>query len=164
MPRAIDVRFWEKVDFEDIDGCWLWTGALTKGHGRFNVSGRSVPAHRVAWLLEHGEDAPGQLDHECRVKHCVRPGHLRVATDQENQQNRAGAQANSKSGVRGVCWHRPTGKWIVQVGHEGRNNYGGLFVDKGEAERAAIALRNRLVTHNGADRPPLNGEEYEETA
>lgn len=59
--------------------CQLWTGALDEtGHGVFADSGGvAVRAHRFAYELAHGEDAPAgtQPVHLCGVKHCVAKGH-----------------------------------------------------------------------------------------
>lgn len=79
------VRFWPKV--EKTETCWLWTGALfiTSGYGQFSHESRSVLAHRWAY-----EDAYGpipddlQIDHLCRVRHCVNPAHLEAVTAQVN--------------------------------------------------------------------------------
>lgn len=82
MPSLTD-RFWAKVNRSG--DCWIWTGALTKGYGRFNIAGRSVPAHQVAYELEVGEIPAGLvLDHTCRNTACVRPSHLEPVTNQEN--------------------------------------------------------------------------------
>lgn len=39
---------------------------------------------------------------------------LRICTTSENSMNR-GAQKNSRSGVKGVCWHKGRQKWYVQI-------------------------------------------------
>jgi hypothetical protein len=132
---------------------WLWVGAKAAGYGRFHIRGRRamVPAHRVAYELLVGPVLAGvEIDHTCHVKDCVNPDHLRAVLHKQNQENRAGAQANSRSGIRGVFWHR--GKWLVRVQHNGRPYHGGRFTAIADAEQAAIALRNKLFTHNDADR------------
>lgn len=55
-----------------------------------------------------------------------------------------------------MSFHKRAKKWRVQVHHHGENIYGGLFVDIGEAEQAAIALRRKLFTHNDMDVQKLN--------
>ena len=46
-PTA-EQRFWTKVD--KTGGCWLWTGGVQHGYGRFRVvsCGRREYAHRYA--------------------------------------------------------------------------------------------------------------------
>jgi hypothetical protein len=41
---------------------------------------------------------------------------------------------------------------LVTVNHNRRAHYGGRFTNLEEAEAAAIALRNKLFTHNDMDR------------
>lgn len=72
-------RFWKFVD--KTGTCWLWTGAKTKGYGRFGRQG----AHRFSWILANGPIPKGKcLDHLCRVPSCVRPDHLEPVTNREN--------------------------------------------------------------------------------
>lgn len=75
-------RFWIKVD--KSGDCWLWTAGRTpEGYGKFWLDGRTVLAHRVAFELGHGPIPDGlQLDHLCRVRHCVR--HLEPVTVRDN--------------------------------------------------------------------------------
>jgi hypothetical protein len=141
--------------------CWLWT--ITRdnnGYGRVTVDGKSIKAHRMAYELAYGPISKGlEIDHKCHTPACVRPEHLRVATTKENQENRAGAQANSKSGVRGVTRSAASRKWQAQVRHNGQLFYLGQFATVEEAEAVVIAKRNELFTHNDADRMELRIEQ-----
>jgi len=79
-------RFWAKVDKTGDGGCWLWTAYTDKdGYGTFGIGQRKSRAHRVAWELLRGP-IPGdlQIDHLCRVRHCVNPAHLEPVTQREN--------------------------------------------------------------------------------
>jgi hypothetical protein len=73
-------------------------------------------------------------------------------TTKQNSENFGGLKASNTSGYRGVVWHGPQRKWRVQVGHNGRLHYGGLYANIEDANAAAIALRNKLHTHNDLDR------------
>lgn len=77
-------RFLAKV--EKTPTCWLWTGTKNpNGYGRFSHNGRTVQAHRFSYEMHIDTIPPGmQLDHLCRVRHCVRPNHLEPVTQQEN--------------------------------------------------------------------------------
>lgn len=145
--------FWDKV--EKTDSCWIWTASSTpKGYGAFRVNGRLRPAHRHAWELANGTIPDGLVvDHTCYVRRCVNVAHMRLVTAGQNNQNRAGANRNSKSGIRGVSWNARKGKWAVRA-REPRGRYlsGGYFSDLKDAEAAAIRLRNAIQTHNDADR------------
>ena len=153
----LEVRFWEKV--EKTDTCWNWTGATTKkggeGYGQVTVGGGvKTVAHRASYEMAYGKIPEGlTVDHLCHNTKCVNPEHLRAVTQKQNSENRAGAsRRNTSSGIRGVTWHGPAAKWLVQVGHNGKKYNGGLHTSLEEAAEAARELRNRLFTHNDADR------------
>jgi hypothetical protein len=149
ISRTILDNFWSRVQIGGPDECWLWTGPTTRGYG--NISGRAY-AHRVAWELSVGPIPKGiQIDHICFVRNCVNPAHLRLATNKQNNEHKAGPQRNNRStGVRGVYPnHR---RWMVKVKHNGVSHYGGTFDTIKEAEAAAVALRNKMFTHNEIDR------------
>jgi hypothetical protein len=148
-------RFWSKVD--KTGDCWLWTGGVTDcGYGQFAPTHTTwALAHRFSFELLTGPIPVGmQLDHRHTCpKSCVNPSHLHPVTNKQNAENRAGAQRNNKSsGIRNVYRHEDGVRWLVHTRHHGRSYYGGVFSDLATAEAAAIALRNRLFTHNDADR------------
>lgn len=66
--------------------CWEWLGYKTKGgYGKFRVEGKSPYAHRFAYEHFVGTIPDGlELDHLCRVRHCVNPEHLEAVTHREN--------------------------------------------------------------------------------
>lgn len=81
-----DQRFLKKVAKEE-GGCWEWTAYIDhKGYGVFGIDSRTlVKAHRYSYELHAGPIPEGmQLDHLCRVRHCVNPAHLEPVTPREN--------------------------------------------------------------------------------
>ena len=105
-------RFWVKV--EKTDGCWLWTASFTAlSYGQFKSGGRMVPAHR--WAYEHlvGPIPDGlELDHLCRVRHCVRPSHLEPVTHRENIRRGASPGAVARRTDRCQRGHSLIGAYI----------------------------------------------------
>lgn len=89
--QSISERFWSKVDRTTANGCWLWTGTLTKGYGHVQIGSRSdgsrrkVYAHRLVYESQVGPIPDGlELDHLCRTKACVNPQHLEAVPHREN--------------------------------------------------------------------------------
>lgn len=78
-------RFWNKV--QKTDTCWFWTGRICNlGYGQFDTHDRrSVKAHRYSFLIVKGQIEAGlELDHLCRNRNCVNPGHLEAVSHREN--------------------------------------------------------------------------------
>jgi HNH endonuclease len=84
--RSITERLLSKIAFAP-SGCWLWTAATNNGYALLwdNERQKLVKAHRVAYELFIGAIPDGlELDHLCRVRHCVNPEHLEPVTRSEN--------------------------------------------------------------------------------
>ena len=87
-------RFWDKVDTHgpvpeyrpDLGPCWTYPKTLTEfGYVYFMVNQKSVAMHRFAYEMLVGPIPAGmQLDHLCRVRHCVNPHHCEPVTNREN--------------------------------------------------------------------------------
>ena len=153
VNRAAAQRFWSKTDTSaGPDGCWLWPAARARGYGRFLWHGKVRQAHQVAYELATGEPLGDglQVGHTCHNHACCNPAHLRTTTKKQSNENRAGPQRNSRTGVRNVC--RYGQRWRVVIGHEGRSIYVGTYDTLAEADAAARAKRNALFTANFADR------------
>jgi hypothetical protein len=68
--------------FEDVSGCWVWTGPIEKdGYGTVRIAGKKIRVHRLVYTLLVGDIPDGLvLDHLCRVRACANPAHLDPVT------------------------------------------------------------------------------------
>ena len=85
--KPVEQRFWEKVDKDGPNGCWIWNAWKNdRGYGSFSPTHREkIRAHRWAYEDVNGPIPEGyQLDHICRNRICVNPAHLEVVTPQQN--------------------------------------------------------------------------------
>lgn len=101
MARRKDItdRFWSKVDrngpvpahMPHLGPCWTWTaGRYRKGYGTFYHDGIQHGAHRSSWLLNIGPIPPEtpHVLHRCDTPSCVRPDHLWVGTNADNNEDK----------------------------------------------------------------------------
>ena len=148
MKKTAEERFWRKVN--KTDGCWLWTaGCRPDGYCQFWYGGKYVLAHRFSYALANGDIPEGlQVDHRCFQRNCVRPEHLRLATQAQNLQHRRGANSNNATGVRGVYWDKNRRKYRALVGLSGKQHNVGLYDTLKEAEAAVVAKRLQMYTHD----------------
>lgn len=130
-------RFAQRVTLADGDGCWGWTGLHDRlGYSRIHGKAGTTYAHRLSYGLMVGPTPEGmELDHICRNRGCVNPAHLRPCTHSENLCNVA-ARAGTKSGLKGVSWHKAQGKWASRIMVNGRSTSLGYFTDPNEAHEA----------------------------
>lgn len=146
----VESSFWARVK-QSSNGCLEYVGSDNgSGYGTMSHNGSRVYAHRYAWERVNGTIPDGLfIDHMCHNRRCCNVEHLRLATNKQNLENRAGPQKNNfSSGVRGVTFHKGTRKWVAQMGHDGQSVYVGLYETIAEAEAAVTARRNELFTHN----------------
>jgi hypothetical protein len=79
-------RFEKFISMEPTTGCWLWTGADTRGgYGAFRLRPKTVRAPRMAWTLYKGPIPDGlEPCHCCDTPACCSPYHLFLGTQMEN--------------------------------------------------------------------------------
>ena len=84
--KAID-RFNAKI--KKTENCHIWNAARQKqGYGMFSYDGKSLPAHRFAYLLHKGEIAENMVVHQtCENNACVNPEHLVLQTKSQNKKS-----------------------------------------------------------------------------
>lgn len=87
------VVFFRKIEAR-AGRCWEWRGVRDRdGYGTFHVRcidascevSTTARAHRISYQVLKGSIAEGlTLDHLCRIKRCVNPGHLDPCASGEN--------------------------------------------------------------------------------
>jgi hypothetical protein len=115
-------RFWQKVDRSGgADACWPWQRPLSRnGYGIFSIRGKHLPAHRFAYELLVGPIPEGlEIDHLCRVRHCVNPAHLEPVTPQVNALRGNGAAGRNarKTSCRNGHLYSAENTWLDHRGH-----------------------------------------------
>jgi len=91
LRPSIASRFWALVKQGAEAECWPWLGNVDpSGYGRFKIGPDLEGAHRVAWILTHGEIPPGDgyhgtcVCHRCDNPPCCNPAHLFLASNAGN--------------------------------------------------------------------------------
>jgi hypothetical protein len=100
-------------------------GTSVKGYVVISIFGRRYLAHRLAWLLIHGEWPSSDLDHIDLDKSCNRISNLRKATPSQNQANKRAR--DSASGFKGIYWDTRKRKWRAQIRKDKKRYHLGLF-------------------------------------
>lgn len=84
--------------------CWLWTGyRMPNGYALFGIGERKHPmrlAHRCSYTMFIGPIPKDKLVlHKCDIRHCVKPKHLWIGTQQDNMDdmNRKGRRVRKGS-------------------------------------------------------------------
>jgi len=79
LPVLALPQYWAtRIQVNHATGCWEWTGWLSD-------EGYTSQVHRKIYRRLVGPIPDGlQLDHLCRIRHCVNPAHLEPVTNREN--------------------------------------------------------------------------------
>jgi hypothetical protein len=112
------------------------------GYATVGVLGASQLAHRVAWLLVHGDiDDSLEIDHINGVRNDNRLCNLRLDTHRKNDQN---LECHRNGKLVGACWYKPTEKWVARIYINGNLKHLGYFSTELEAHQAYMAACAKL--------------------
>lgn len=90
----LEMRLLANSVFDPVTGCWIWIGKRKRvpgqEYGRINmvIDGRhrTLIAHRVSYEEFRGPIPEGmEVDHTCDNPPCINPGHLQLATREEQE-------------------------------------------------------------------------------
>lgn len=158
--QAFRARVFELLDYDELSGLFRWKvsrkrnqvkAGSTAGSLRLNgyisigIDGKTVYAHRLAWLVIHGEWPTCSLDHIDGDPTNNAIANLREATQAENAQNVRRPISNS-SGVTGVHWHKQIKRWQAYVTVNGKRISAGCYGTKEEATAARMQKKAELHT------------------
>jgi hypothetical protein len=118
------------------------------GYAEIGIDGYLYKAHRLAWFYMFGEWPEYEIDHRNNIRSDNRISNLRPATHKQNAHNRL-IPKNNQSGVKGVDWHKASGKWRLRVCANGET-FTEYYDDLSDAEKARDRIGN--VVHGKFNR------------
>lgn len=128
-------------------------GSMMKtGYLRVWANGKSYKAHRIIWMIYHGE-VPDAIDHINGVRSENRIDNLRNVSGAQNSMNQR-LRPDNRSGCAGVNWHAKANKWIAQIRNKGKYVYLGSFSELKDAISARRTAESSFGYHenHGQDR------------
>lgn len=145
--------------YDEITGKFTWlnpskyhnnlTGSVAgeisrNGYRLIQFEGRKYSAHRMAWAFVHGEITHDEeIDHKNNDRDDNSISNLRIASFSQNARNQL-MHRNNTSGVKGVSFHRQSGKWRARICIHGTTHYLGHFSDIKMAEESIMSAREKL--------------------
>lgn len=106
------------------------------GYRTIKIAGQQIAAHKLAWLIETGEWAAGDIDHKNGVRTDNRWDNLRDCTRSQNSQNSRGR----RDGMMKGAYPRKNGRWSSAIRADGKNiPLGSSFASEAEAHAAYCA-------------------------
>ncbi|UIW12721.1 MAG: HNH endonuclease motif protein [Enterobacter phage ENC19] len=137
----------EYVDVHPTTGNIIWkrkpsqriklnsvAGYNSNGYWIIGFKGKNYLRHRIVFYYVNGY-LPLVVDHVDGVDAGDHIGNLQEATQQQNTMKKAKSKRNT-SGIRGVCLHKPSGKWQSRIMIDGKYIQIGMFSDIIDAKNA----------------------------
>lgn len=126
----------KRLKIGDIAGTLQNTGRKST-----KINNKLYLNHRIIFLYHYGY-LPQYIDHIDTNPLNNRIENLREATFAQNQWNTT-IPLRNKSGIKNVCWHKASNKWVVQISVAGDNKILGYFKDIELAEFVALQAREK---------------------
>lgn len=135
--------FETRIDTKNLDkvskACPARYGLQDNGWGKYYVRGTVQAAGKSKAVYLHrvilGEPQGLYVDHKDGDELNNLESNLRAITNAQNQQNRK-ASARNTSGIKGVHWHKRTGKWRGDIIVDGKSKEIGFWDNLEDAKVA----------------------------
>lgn len=165
-------RFWKKIKRLNPSECWVWTASTRDGYGQFNVNGKMVASHRIAWVLANGQiphdNSPHGICicHRCDVRACCNPSHMFLGTNAVNihdmiSKGRHVARRGDLSGMSKL-----TTEQVYKIRHmhaSGSTYFRDIATKFGVSEQLiGMIVRRKIWKHLPAT-PPASSNNVQET-
>lgn len=129
-----------KVDDEDFDWLsqylWYYVDYCDRAVRDEMFLGKKFRIFMHNAIAEkHGLVFSPELDHKDRDGINNQKENFRSATRSQQAMNQ-GVRVDSKTGYRGVSWHKKAGKWRAYIFQGGKQIHLGMFVEKVDAAKA----------------------------
>ena len=128
------------VDREDYADLAVFRWSMFQGYAKREVVvGYTDSGKRIRKTISMHRQVmgfpTGNVDHKNRDKLYNRKSNLRLANKSENGRNR-GAQSNSTTGIKGVCYDRRGGYWRAYLNLNGRQVFNSYYKNMADAIKA----------------------------
>lgn len=108
-------------------------GKNATGYVTVEINGKTVPAHRIIWIIANGEIPCGMMiDHINGVRNDNRIGNLRLADAAINSRNKFN-KSNNSSGYPGVDYVKRYDRYRARINVGGHEIHLGHFREKNDA-------------------------------
>lgn len=145
------------LDYDPSTGVFVWLVSPTRcvkvgqiagcadgeGYVKIRIKGRAYKASRLAFLFMLGRWPSDEVDHKNGITSDDSWGNLRETDRAGNSLNRS-RQKKNKSGYKGVCFQRNTGRWQAQIKCKKKCYYIGAFETPEAAHAAYVSAATKL--------------------
>lgn len=156
-------EFLDRISYDPASGEFRWAragrgiaigkaaGSLSRfGYHIIKLGRQQYRAHRLAWLIAHGEWPDGEIDHINGDRTDNRLANLRVVDRAANSQNRWTAHRDNLScGLLGATWNRQHKRWQAKLQARKVRHHLGYFDTPQQAHEAYMAAKKRLHIDGG---------------
>lgn len=121
-------RFWGKVIKRGSHECWEFTGALNEnGYGQFAYNGKSMGAHRIAYMLSIGEQKKGfVIMHICDNRKCCNPNHLLQGLQRDNVLDMVNKKRNAPCSGEKAGRSKLSHNLVKEIREKYKGNFGDM--------------------------------------